>query len=105
MVAGSGGAAGQLVVFDAALELGAEVADQALDRPGRAITERADRVTLDLLGDVLQKIDLGDYRRPIINRLMVRAENIRLAGFDLCFETWADSKVYDAAASWIAVGE
>jgi hypothetical protein len=49
----------------------------------------------------LKKIDLGSD----INRLLVRAENIRLDGFDLCFETWNDSRVYDAAASWIAVTE
>lgn len=53
----------------------------------------------------LQKIDLGDFERPMINRLLVSAQNPGLNGFDLCFETWADSKVYDAAASWIAVGE
>ncbi len=53
----------------------------------------------------LQKIDLGDTSGPKINRLLVRAENIRLSGFDMCFQTWADSKVYDAAAAWIAVGE
>jgi hypothetical protein len=50
----------------------------------------------------LQKIDLGDTN---INRLLVRAENIRLTGFDMCFQTWEDSKVYDAAAAWIALGE
>jgi hypothetical protein len=49
----------------------------------------------------LQKIDLGDT----ICRLLVRAENVRLTGFELCFETWQDSKVYDAIASWVAVGE
>jgi hypothetical protein len=53
----------------------------------------------------LQKIDIGDFERPMINRLLVRPEKVRLDGFDLCFETWEDSKVYDAAASWIAFGE
>jgi len=49
----------------------------------------------------LRKIDVGDT----ICRLTISAENVRLTGFDLCFETWQNSKVYDAIASWIAVGE
>jgi hypothetical protein len=53
----------------------------------------------------LQKIDVGDFAKPSINRLLVRAENQSLHGFDLVFETWEDSKVWDAAAFWIAVSE
>jgi hypothetical protein len=53
----------------------------------------------------LCKIDSGDYRRPSINRLLVRVENEKLDGFDLVFETWADSMVWDAAACWIAVSQ
>jgi hypothetical protein len=49
-----------------------------------------------------QKIDLESKTN---SRLLVRAENPRLNGFDLCFETWEDSKVYDAAAFWIALGD
>src|SRR5204863_2242454 len=45
---------------DAPLELGAEVADQALDRPGRGVAEGADGVALDLLGDVPERVDLAD---------------------------------------------
>src|SRR5882757_3522234 len=47
---------------DAALHLGTEMADQALDRPGRRVAQRADRVTFDLPGDVLQRVDLLDAR-------------------------------------------
>ena len=36
--------------------------DQALDRPGRRIAERADGVALDLLADFLQQIDFGRHR-------------------------------------------
>src|SRR3954471_917320 len=49
-----------LPLDDAPLELGAEVADQALDRPGGGVAERADGVALDLLGDVEQFVDLAD---------------------------------------------
>jgi hypothetical protein len=52
----------------------------------------------------LHKIDLGDVAANI-HRIAVRAENIDLQGFDLYFETWEDSQIYDAGASWIAVGE
>jgi hypothetical protein len=45
---------------DAVLDLVPEMADQALDRPGRRIAKRADRVPLDLLGDVEQHVDLLD---------------------------------------------
>jgi hypothetical protein len=53
----------------------------------------------------LQKIDLGNPVGPTINRLEVYADSVGLKGFDLTFKTWEDSKVFDAAASWIAFGE
>src|SRR3954470_15744296 len=34
--------------------------DEALDRPCRRVAERADGVTLDLLGDVEQLVDVAD---------------------------------------------
>jgi hypothetical protein len=49
----------------------------------------------------LQKIDVGDT----ISRIAVSAQNIQSDGFDVCFKTWLDSKLYDAIASWIAVGD
>jgi hypothetical protein len=52
----------------------------------------------------LQKIDLGDVAANI-HRIAVRAEEVSLQGFNLYFETWEDSQIYDAIASWIAVGE
>jgi hypothetical protein len=52
----------------------------------------------------LGKIDLGDVRANI-HRISVRAGNVRLNGFDLYFETWEDSQIYDAVASWITVAE
>src|SRR4029077_15553340 len=45
---------------DAALHLGAEMTDQALDRPGGAIRQGADRMALDLLAHILKHIDLLD---------------------------------------------
>mmetsp|Transcript_23146 Transcript_23146/g.39560 ORF Transcript_23146/g.39560 Transcript_23146/m.39560 type:complete len:114 (-) Transcript_23146:11-352(-) len=48
------------LVPDPVLDLAPEVLDQPLDRPGRRITQRADRVALDLLGHVQQHIDLLD---------------------------------------------
>jgi len=53
----------------------------------------------------LCKIDCGDFRKPSINRLLVRVENETLDGFDLMFETWEDSMVWDAGACWIAVSQ
>src|SRR5690606_5786895 len=47
-------------LLDAALQLRAEMADQALHRPGGGIAQRADGVAFDLLGDVVQKVDLGE---------------------------------------------
>src|SRR5258708_29909953 len=43
---------------DTPFDLGTEMADQALDRPGRRIAQGADGVALDLLADFLQQIDL-----------------------------------------------
>src|SRR5476651_2203070 len=47
---------------DAALHFRPEMPDQSLYRPRRAVGERANRVTLDLLGDVVQRIDLLNSR-------------------------------------------
>jgi hypothetical protein len=49
----------------------------------------------------LKMIDVGDT----ICRLAVKADKVCLTGFDLYFETWEDSKVYKATATWIAIGE
>src|SRR5258707_15080233 len=46
----------------AGLHLRAEMADQALDRPGGGVAQRADRVALDLAGDLLEKVDLRRRR-------------------------------------------
>src|SRR5271155_2818624 len=55
--AGVIGAAGA-VLRDALLDLGAEVHEQALDRPGGGVAEAADGVALDLACDVQQQVDL-----------------------------------------------
>src|SRR3979490_504720 len=44
-------------VGDALFDLRAEMADQALDRPGRRVAQRADGVAFDLLADFLQQVD------------------------------------------------
>lgn len=38
-------------------------------------------------------------------RLAAFARNITTHGFDMVFETWADTKVFSAQAMWIAVGD
>jgi hypothetical protein len=57
----------------------------------------------------LKKIDLGGSltkgRGGSIDRLWLRTEQESKDGFTLVFETWDDSIVYAASASWIAVGE
>ena len=52
----------------------------------------------------LQLIDVGGGGAPIA-RVLVAAANVTLTGFDLYFETWEDSKLFGATASWVAVGE
>src|SRR5580693_7665174 len=47
------------ISVDAPLDLGTEMGDEPLDRPGRSVAERADRMTFDLLGDVEQHIDFA----------------------------------------------
>src|SRR6202165_1064565 len=47
------------ILVDAPFDLRAEVAQQALHRPRRAVAERADGVALDLLGDLEQHVDLA----------------------------------------------
>src|SRR6266436_10300052 len=50
------------IVVDASLDLVAEVADQALHRPGGTVAERADGVALDLGCDFQQHVDLALVR-------------------------------------------
>src|SRR4051794_12020192 len=47
------------ILVDAGLDLMAEVADQALDRPRSGVAQRADRMTLDLGRDLEQEVDLA----------------------------------------------
>src|SRR6516225_2884936 len=53
------GALARAIGVDALLHLVAEVAEEALDRPGGRVAEAADRVALHLAGDVEQQVDLG----------------------------------------------
>jgi H-type lectin domain len=48
----------------------------------------------------LQKIDVEDEKK--IPRIAVDARRIEPDGFHLCFRTWRDSLVHNAAASWVA---
>src|SRR4051794_341128 len=52
------------ILVDAALDLRAEVAQQALHRPGGAVTKGANGVPLDLLGHIHQHVDLAPVRAP-----------------------------------------
>jgi hypothetical protein len=52
----------------------------------------------------LRKIDLGDARSNI-HRISVSAQDVDPSGFDLYFQTWAESQIYDAVACWTAIGE
>src|SRR5207302_10232059 len=47
------------VLVDAPLDLGTEVTQQPLHRPGSAVAEGADGVALDLLGHCHQHVDLA----------------------------------------------
>src|SRR5689334_4432230 len=53
---------GVAIGADAPLEFGTEVADQALHRPRGGVAQRADGVAFDLIGDLLEGIDLGQRR-------------------------------------------
>eukprot|EP00227_Mantoniella_beaufortii_P011202 CAMPEP_0197590548 /NCGR_PEP_ID=MMETSP1326-20131121/11475_1 /TAXON_ID=1155430 /ORGANISM="Genus nov. species nov., Strain RCC2288" /LENGTH=441 /DNA_ID=CAMNT_0043155651 /DNA_START=195 /DNA_END=1517 /DNA_ORIENTATION=- len=64
-----GDLAGGALRVDAALELGAEVADEALHGPGRGVAQRADGVALDLLGELLQHVDLLQPRVALLHAL------------------------------------
>src|ERR1700733_13659124 len=46
---------------DPRFHLRPEMPDQPLDRPGRGIAQRADRMTLDLPGHLLQRVDLREF--------------------------------------------
>ena len=73
-ISDAGTAGGARAIFvDALFDLGAEMPDQALDRPGRRVAQRADGVAFDLLGDFLQQVDLSHLRpRPSTMRSITR---------------------------------
>ena len=48
------------ILVDALFDFRTEIADQSLNRPCSRVAERADRVALDLLGHLLQHVDLAD---------------------------------------------
>lgn len=48
-----------LVLPDSGLEFGSEVTDETLDGPGESLTQRTDSVTLNLLGQFLEHVDLA----------------------------------------------
>src|SRR5215471_5024826 len=50
------------ILVDAPLDLGTEVPQQTLHRPGGAVAERADGVALDLLRHLEQHVDLALVR-------------------------------------------
>ena len=51
-----------LLPHDAQLELWPERPDEPLDRPRRRVTQRADRVSLDLVAQLLEHVDLLELR-------------------------------------------
>ena len=60
------------VFVDAPLDLGAEVPQQALHRPGSAVAKGANGVTFDLLGHLHQHVDLALLRAALAMRVSTR---------------------------------
>jgi hypothetical protein len=58
--------------IDPRFHLGTEMPDQALDRPGGRIAERADRVAFDLLGHIVEHVDLALRALPVTMRSITR---------------------------------
>jgi len=53
--------------------------------------------------DVIVALHMLDAGIQIV-RVKVEARNITPEGFDLRFETWKDSRLWNATAAWVAVG-
>ena len=86
-------------VTERAKESGPAVRKIAVHVPFPEPFKRTPRVMV-----ALKRVDLGDYLHNI-HRIGVRAENVHVKGFDLYFETWLESLVFEATASWIAYTE
>jgi H-type lectin domain len=52
----------------------------------------------------LAKVDLGDAKDSVY-RVEVEAKKATEDGFELYFKTWSQSLLFDAVATWVAVGE
>ena len=57
------------VLSDTGLELRTEVTDQTLDGPGEGLTQSANGVTLDLLGELLHHVDLTSAGLTLLETL------------------------------------
>lgn len=53
---------------------------------------------------VMASISMFDITQGTNHRLKVSAENIKVDSFDIVLETWYDTKVFAATASWLAFG-
>ena len=50
-------------------------------------------------------LSMWDMRNDSNARGDIRAENVTETGFDLVFQTWSDTRIARASASWLAIGE
>src|SRR3984957_9129119 len=57
------------ILVDAPLDLGSEMGDEPLNRPGCGVAEGANRMPFDLLGDVQQHVDLAFLRATLNHAL------------------------------------
>ena len=71
--------------------------------PPRVYTKRVDFAEpFSALPTVLVAIRALDTSKDANTRIIVSAANIDARGFEMRFQTWSDSKVYDIIIDWIA---
>ena len=56
-------------MLDVIFKFAAEVFDEALHRPGRGVTQRADRAAFDVGGDVRQQVEVPGVSPDLSSRL------------------------------------
>ena len=50
-------------------------------------------------------MDMFDMDQKTNQRADISRENVSMAGFEIVFKTWGDSKIARVRASWLAIGE
>ena len=54
---------------------------------------------------VFVALEMLDLHKQSNHRVVTKAQNISLSGFEVAFKTWGDTRIARASAAWMAIGD